>query len=124
MWPFDRRRPPVAGRVRAYSLYLQGRRRAIGILGDVEASHFLGERWPLGHRIAFVLGALSSEDDALIGETELLAEVARRLAPAETPPGPPAVPVTVVDAEKTQRVRPAPAPAPWIGDPLPASATR
>lgn len=121
MWPFDKRRAPRTHR--PYSAYLQGRRRACGLIADVEAGRFLAESRLIAHRIAFVLGTLCEVDAPLPTEAEVEHEVARRLAPSEAPPARPdtqAVPVSVAE-EKTERVRPAPAPAPWIGDPLPSA---
>lgn len=69
--------------------------------------------------VGFVLGSIDSESEGLPLPTQeqVVAEVARRLlhesaTPASTPP---AVPVAV-DAEETQRVRP----AQWVGEPLPS----
>lgn len=123
MWPFNDRTKSRAAR--PYSFYLHGRRRACGLLGDAEAARFLAEDKPLGQRVAFVLGCLAPEGEALPSESEVELLVKTRLG--FTPPSQKGVGEVVVrlgggrGGDDGGGSAPAAAQAArWIGDPLPA----
>lgn len=111
MWPFDDRK---IRKLSPFVAYMRGRVRPV--LSTEEVQRYMTGDLPV--LVGFVLGSIAAESEApLPAEAEVDAEVARRLlhesaTPASTPP---AVPVAV-DAEETQRVRP----AQWVGEPLPS----